>query len=289
MEMTQSLKHKLDRFYSDYDFQGRIAHDPIELPHQYTRPEDIEISGFIASCFAYGKVTLFKPVVKALLSRMGPSPSDFLLHFNVSSQRDLFAGLRYRFNRNDDFIGLLYVLSRVLRKYGSLESAFKQHYRKSDSSVEGGLAGLIDIFLGLDMAAVYGNDMRREGLLQFFPSPSRGSACKRMNMFLRWMIRDRDIDFGIWKGIPKNKLVIPLDVHIARISRCLGFTRRSAQDWKTAVEITESLKTMDPEDPLKYDFALCHQGIAGVCSSMHCAECALFGKADNDVGKTGRT
>ena len=280
--MTESLKHKLDRLYSDYDFQGRIAHDPIELPHHYARPEDIEISGFIASCFAYGKVTLFKPVINALLSKMGPSPSDFLLHFNVSRQRDLFAGLYYRFNRNDDVIGLLFVLSAVIKKYGSLQAAFKQQYRKSDSSVEAGLAGLIDIFLGLDTAAVYGNDLRREGLLQFFPSPSRGSACKRMNMFLRWMIRDRDIDFGIWTGIPKNKLVIPLDVHIARISRCLGFTRRSAQDWKTAVDITESLKTMDPEDPLKYDFALCHQGIAGVCSSAHCDKCTLFGRADTE-------
>ncbi len=282
MEMTKSLKQKLDRLYSDYDFQGRIAHDPIELPHQYSRPEDIEISGFIASCLAYGKVTLFKPVIKALLSRMGQSPCDFLIHFNVRRQRDLFAGLRYRFNRNDDIIGLLYVLSSVIKKYGSLESAFKRHYRKSDSSVAAGLAGIIDIFLGMDTAAVYGDDMKREGLLQFFPSPSRGSACKRMNIFLRWMIRDRDIDFGIWKGIPKNKLVIPLDVHIARISRCLGFTRRSTQDWKMAVEITESLKTIDPEDPLKYDFALCHQGIAGVCSSMRCDECALFGKVDTE-------
>src|SRR5208337_2451583 len=282
MEMTHTLKQKLDRLYSEYDFQGRVLHDPIELPHQYGSPEDIEISGFIASCFAYGKVTLFKPVIKSLLSRMGQSPCDFLLHFNVRRQRDMFAGLRYRFNRNDDVIGLLYGLSKVIKKYGSLESAFKRKYRKSDSSVEAGLAGLIDIFLGVDTAAVYGNDLRREGLLQFFPSPSRGSACKRMNMFLRWMIRDRDIDFGIWTGIPKDKLVIPLDVHIARISRCLGFTRRSTQDWKMAVEITESLKTMDPEDPLKYDFALCHQGIAGVCSAMHCDKCALFGRADSE-------
>jgi len=276
--MTQSLKQKLDSFYRDYDFQKRIAHDPIELPHQYARPEDIEISGFIASCFAYGKVTLFKPLIKSLLSRMGQSPYDFLIHFNVGRQRDLFAGLRYRFNMNYDIIGFIYILNRVIRKYGSLESAFKRYYRKSDPSVEAGLAGIIDAFLGVDTSAVYGDDLKRKGLLQFFPSPSGGSACKRMNMFLRWMIRDRDIDFGIWKGIPKNKLVIPLDVHIARISRCLGFTLRSTQDWKMAVEITEFLKTMDPEDPVKYDFALCHQGIAGVCSAMHCDECALFGR-----------
>ena len=278
--MTQSLKRKLDRLYSGYDFRGRIAHDPIEFPHQYARPEDIEISGFIASCFAYGKVTLFKPVIKSLLSRMGESPRDFLLEFNVRRHKDLFIGLRYRFNRNDDIIGLLYVLSRVIKKYGSLESAFKRHYGNSDASVEAGLTGLIDIFWGMDTDAVYEGDLKRNGLLQFFPSPARGSACKRMNMFLRWMIRDRDIDFGIWKGIPKDKLVIPLDVHIARISRCLGFTRRSTQDWKTAVEITASLKTMDPDDPLKYDFALCHQGIAGVCSARHCNACTLLGKGN---------
>jgi uncharacterized protein (TIGR02757 family) len=284
--MTQSLKQSLDRFYREYDFQGRVRFDPIELPHQYSSPEDIEVSGFLAACFAYGKVDLFKPVVKSILSIMGSSPCDFLLHFNIRRQRDLFSGLRYRFNRTDDIIGLLYVLSRVIKKHGSIESVFKLHYRKNDTSIEAGLAGLVDIFLGMDTDAVYGDDLKRDGFLQFLPSPARGSACKRMNMFLRWMIRDRDIDFGIWTGIPKNKLVIPLDVHIARISRCLGFTRRSAQDWKTAVEITESLKTIDPEDPLKYDFALCHQGIARVCSSMHCSECVLFGKsAGRQTGK----
>lgn len=276
--MAQSLKHKLDRLYSDYDFKGRIAHDPIELPHQYARPEDIEVSGFIASCFAYGKVELFKPVIRTLLGRMGQSPFDFLLHFNIRADRDVFAGLQYRFNRNDDIIGLLYVLSRVIKKHGSLESVFSRYHRNSDPSIEAGLAGLIDALLGTSTAAVYGDDQKRDGFLQFLPSPARGSACKRMNMFLRWMIRDRDIDFGIWTGISKNKLVIPLDVHIARISRCLGFTRRSGQDWRTAVEITESLKAIDPEDPLKYDFALCHQGIAKVCSARRCSECNLFGK-----------
>ena len=103
------------------------------------------------------------------------------------------------------------------------------------------------------------------GLIQFFPSPSKGSACKRMNLFLRWMIRKRDIDFGIWKGIPENKLIIPLDTHIAKISRCLGFTKRRSQDWKMAVEITDALKKLDPDDPLKYDFAMCHYGISGLC------------------------
>jgi uncharacterized protein (TIGR02757 family) len=269
------LKEALDRLYSEYDFRGRVAFDPISIPHQFQEPKDIEVSGFIASCFSYGKVQLFKPVIKSLMSIMGQSPFDFILNFDVRRQRDLFAGLRYRFNKNDDVIALLHVLHKIVSKHGSIESVFKQHYNAGDSSIEGGLVGLIDTFLEVDTSIVYGDEQKRGGYLQFFPSPSGGSACKRINMFLRWMIRDRDIDFGIWKRIPKNKLVIPLDVHIARISRCLGFTQRSSQDWKMALEITESLKRIDPQDPLKYDFALCHQGIAKLCSASRCSHCAL--------------
>jgi len=273
--MAQSLKQKLDKLYDGYDFQGRIAHDPIELPHQYSRPEDIELSAFIASCFAYGNVKSFKPFVKELLSRMGQSPFDYLSRFDIHKHRNRFQGLKYRFNTNNDVLGLLYVLNRVIKKFSSIEEAFKRHYSNGDESIAAGLAGMIDIFLGFDTSAVHGNNEDRKGFRQFFPSPLRGSACKRMNMFLRWMIRDRDIDFGIWSGVPKNRLVIPLDVHIARISRCIGLTQRSGQDWKTAVEITESLRKIDPEDPVKYDFALCHQGISRVCSSRRCGECTL--------------
>jgi uncharacterized protein (TIGR02757 family) len=131
----------------------------------------------------------------------------------------------------------------------------------------------------INTAAVYGRNIKPAGLLQFFPSPAQGSACKRVNLFLRWMIRDRDIDLGIWRDIPKNKLVIPLDTHIARISRCLGFTSRNSQDWKMALEITGALKRFDPEDPLKYDFALCHHGISGVCKGRDnraaCMDCVF--------------
>ncbi len=271
---NQSLKEVLDRFYSEYDFEGRISRDPIEFPHKYNQPADIEISGIIASCFAYGRVDLFKPVVKAVLSPMGSSPRDFLLDFSLK-QRSLFSGLNYRFNKNDDILCLLYGLAEVLRKYGSIERLFKLHYQDSDLDIGNGLTGFVKTILDFDTSVIYGKNVRTRGFLQFFPLPDRGSACKRMNLFLRWMIRDRDIDFGIWKGIPKSRLIIPLDTHIARISRCLGFTKRSSQDWKTAVEITDALKAFDPNDPLKYDFALCHQGISGLCDKMRCRECAF--------------
>lgn len=259
------LKNILDRFYREYNFDERILHDPIEFPLRYKNPGDIEVSGFIASCLAYGKVEQFKPVVGRLLSPMGSSPRDFLVNFNPGRHRRLFEGVRYRFNESEDIICLLFMLHRMLKKYGSLQNVFRSCFHPDDRNIERGLSGLISTFLSMDTSEVYGKDIRPRGLVQFFPSPVNGSACKRASLFLRWMIRDRDIDPGIWKGIPKDKLVIPLDTHIARISRCLGFTERRSQDWKTAVGITEALKKFDHEDPLKYDFALCHHGISGLC------------------------
>jgi len=141
------------------------------------------------------------------------------------------------------------------------------------------LTGFVKHFLSIDTSPVYGRNIRPSGLKQLFPSPENGSACKRMNLFLRWMVRTKDIDLGVWNKIHPSKLIIPLDTHIARISRCLGLTKRKAPDWKTAKEITESLKKLDPDDPLKYDFALCHQGISGLCkgerSKDTCASCAI--------------
>jgi uncharacterized protein (TIGR02757 family) len=154
-----------------------------------------------------------------------------------------------------------------------------QFYRPDAPDIREGLSGFVAALLDVDTSPVYGKDVRPAGLRQLFSSPVNGSACKRANLFLRWMVRDRDIDFGIWKAVPKNRLIIPLDTHIARISRCLGFTERKSQDWKTAVEITEALKRIDPEDPLKYDFALCHHGISGVCRGMResaaCKKCVF--------------
>jgi uncharacterized protein (TIGR02757 family) len=276
---VKDLKNTLDRFYLEYDFTGRMAHDPIKFPRRYQDPLDIEIAGFLASAFAYGRVGLFSAVVEKILGIMGKSPYSFMLGFDVTKHRKLFAGIKYRFNENDDVLCLLYLLNTLLRDYASIEKAFKSFYESGDRDVGSALAGLVDTFLGADTAAVYGKELKPYGLRQFFPSPEDGSACKRANLFLRWMIRDRDIDFGIWKGIPKNRLVIPLDTHIARISRCLGLTDRKSQDWKMAIEITRSLRKFDPEDPLKYDFALCHHGISGMCRGKKepeaCTGCAL--------------
>lgn len=273
------LKNILDKFYRDYDFKGRLGHDPIEFPHRYGNPRDVEVSAFIASSLAYGKVELFKPIIEKILSEMGASPYDFLLEYSIKRHRRLFEGIKYRFNENEDLMALLFILHETLAVNKSLENVFMKFCRPDSLTIEEGLAGFVASLLQTNTSPVYGKDIKPAGLRQLFPSPVDGSACKRANLFLRWMVRDRDIDFGIWKGIPKNKLVIPLDTHIARISRCLGFTERKSQDWKMAVEITEALKRFDPEDPLKYDFALCHHGISGVCkgekNGSECKGCIL--------------
>jgi uncharacterized protein (TIGR02757 family) len=268
------LKKTLDRYYREYDFSERVLHDPIEFPHRYADSSDIEVVAFISSCFAYGRVELFKSVLEKILSKMGRSPSDFLLHFDIGRARKDFAGIKYRFNENEDILCLFFSLGEILRAHHSLEKVFKQSYSPRDGNIGPGLSGLMKTLQSIDTSEVYGKNIRPPGLLQFFPSPANGSACKRANLFLRWMIRDRDIDFGIWKEIPKNRLIVPLDTHIARISRCLLFTNRRSQDWKMAVEITEALKTLDPVDPVKYDFALCHLGISGVCKGEKGAGCA---------------
>lgn len=269
------LKETLDRFYRDYDFDERLQHDPIQFPRLYSDPRDIEVAAFISSSLAYGRVDLFIPVIRNILSRMGKSPFEFIINFDLR-ERHLFKDIKYRFNLSDDIFCLLYVLSVILKRYGSLERLFKLYLRGDDPYITSGLEGMIEEILRIDTSVIYGKSSKPKGFLQFFPSPKKGSACKRANLFLRWMIRDRDIDFGIWHDVGRNKLVIPLDVHIAKISMCLGFTGRKVQDWKTAVEVTESLRILDPEDPLKYDFALCHHGISKLCSKTNCRECIFF-------------
>jgi uncharacterized protein (TIGR02757 family) len=273
------LKTTLDKFYNEYNFKERITYDPIEFPHKYSNPDDIEIAGFIASCFAYGKVDLFKPVIEKILKPGGKHPAGFFKDFNLSKDKKHLQGISYRFNKEDDVLCFVYMISHTLKEWGSLKNIFYHYYKLEQEDIKYALEKFANYCMNIDTSPVYGRNIKPNGLKQFFPSPESGSACKRLNLFLRWMVRNKDIDFGIWNKIPPSKLIIPLDTHIARISRCLGLTKRKSSDWKTAKEITESLKKLDPEDPLKYDFALCHQGISKLCRGREfkdtCSTCAL--------------
>lgn len=263
-----------------YDIKQRIAYDPVEFPHRYKNPEDIEISGFIASCLSYGRVELFKQVINKLLENMNGSPYEFVLHFNPELGMVAFEGIRYRMNTTKDIIAFIYLLSQFIKKHDTLGKFFKRYFREEDPDTINVLSKFVKAFFDQDTTRIFGNNTLPFGLLQMLPSPNKKSTCKRSNMFLRWMVRRKDdVDFGLWGFIPPNKLIIPLDTHIARISRHLGLTRRKSTDIKTAIEITQSLKQLDPDDPVKYDFALCHLGISGKCpvkrSPLACINCSL--------------
>lgn len=269
------IKQELDKLYNEYNFSERLIHDPIMFPHKFSKIEDIEAVGFIAAAFAYGRIDLFMAVVEKILKIMGKNPYDFLINFDIRKHQKPFLGISYRFSSSEDIISFVFALHKVFREHRRLENLFEQNYSKTDENIGKALTGFVDAFVNMTYP-----EIRRysHGFLHFFPSPENGSTCKRLTLFLRWMIRDKDIDLGIWKGIPKNKLVIPLDTHIARISKCLGFTKRKSVDWRAAIEITESLKSLDQDDPLKYDFVLCHLGITKVCSKVRCSECNLHYK-----------
>ena len=280
MQNLQFIKESLDKFYKSYNLTERINSDPIEFPHRYKRPEDIEVVGFISSALAYGNVTLFKPVLERIFGVMGKSPYDFTLHFEPKKDSSLFKGIKYRMNKEEDIVCLIYLISRAVKELGSLKQLFLNFYSPTYDDIGPALSGFVDYFLKTDTAVVYGKKVYPFGLLQFLPSPAKGSTCKRLNMFLRWMVRSGDgVDFGIWNEIPPSKLIIPLDTHTARICRHISLTKRKNADWKMAKEITENLKSLDPDDPVKYDFAICHLGISGECPSIpsidKCNNCNL--------------
>ncbi len=269
------IKRLLDRLYEDYNYQERIYFDPVEFPHRYKNTQDIEVVSFISTCLAYGQVSVFKGVLERIFSKMGASPYDFLTSFDVHKHGGLFRGIKYRFNTNDDILGLLNTLAIVLRRHGSLRRSFLLGFSNQHENTIPALSVFVDTLLSINTTDVYGSNLKPAGYTQFFPRPSAGSPCKRMNLLLRWMVREGNTDFGLWSEVPKDRLLIPLDTHIARISRCIGLTRRATADLKMAIEITETLRGFDPEDPVKYDFALCHQGISRLCSPNNCKGCYL--------------
>lgn len=274
------LKITLEKLYKGNDVTHRIIYDPVEFPHRYKKQADIETAGFIASSLSYGRVELFKPVIERILKIMGDNPYEFV--FNFDPERDMreFEGIKYRMNKTADIAAFIYLLSSFYKRYNTIGEFFKKNFKSDETDLINALSKFIKTFYSSDTSPVYGRRVYPFGLLQMLPSPDKGSACKRIHMFMRWMVRrDDGVDFGLWTFVSPDKLIIPLDTHIARISRHLGLTRRRTTDIKTAIDITNNLRYLDPQDPVKYDFALCHLGISGKCpvkkSSVACVHCSL--------------
>lgn len=278
----KNLKKTLDALYAARSAR-HLANDPLSFCHRYADPCDWEIAGLIASAFAYGNVKIILRNLETVFSKIGPSPRRFVESFEPEAGLRLFSGFKHRFNDSRDLCALLFALREILEDADSIEAFFLAGYNPAAEDITAALAEFSAAITAFDYTAVFGTPAPPEdSYFRFlFPSPLSGSACKRLCMYLRWMVRPADgIDLGVWHTVSPAKLVIPVDAHIQRICRLLGFTGRKQADWKMAQEITAALRQLDPLDPVKYDFSICHLGISEGCSGdpgEGCAACALQG------------
>ncbi len=266
------LRGPLEGLYRDFDYRGRLARDAIQYPRRYADPLDREIAALLTASLAYGRVDLFGPWVERLLGWLGPSPRAFALGFDPSRDAARFAPFHYRFNRGVDLAAALLAIHRLLARHGSLRQAFLAGYSETDPDVRPALDRFAGSILEQDFRPV---GMRRltPGFRHLFPRPAHGGACKRWNLFLRWMVRRDHLDFGDWPEIPPAKLLIPLDTHVANMAHALRLTRLRSRTWRMAEDVTRSLRAVDRADPVKYDFALCHTRMRGDCLGRRAPVC----------------
>ena len=277
----RELGRRLEDLYRAYGPETRES-DPIVFLGRYEADEDREVVGWIASAFAYGRVETIQASVGKVLAALGPRPAaalDGLDDFAAFARRSL-AGFRHRFHGAEDAGALLYAIAAARREAGSVRAFFEREGREEDADVAGLLSRAVRRIERFDYRPALGRRSLAPGhpVRFFFPDPASGSACKRWNLYLRWMVRKDLLDFGIWSGISPSRLVIPTDTHIHLVARRLGLTRRRTADWRTAREITDRLARFDAADPVRFDYALCRIGIFGICQPRagrsRCGECA---------------
>lgn len=250
-----ALKQKLENHYKFFD-KSKISPDPLEFPHRFANENDIELSAYLSSIFAYGNIKQIIISLEKLHDLMENRPVEFLKSFNIKKEKKLFENFKHRFYTSDDISHLLAILKNVYETEGSLKNHFYSFYKKSESLKES-----IHLFSRSMIAKSSKKNEISHGMKFMFPDPYKGSAAKRMNLFLRWMIRKDELDFGIWNEIPTSQLIIPVDTHVAKICKELNLTSKTNVSWQMAEEITNNLKKYDAIDPVKYDFAICHIGM----------------------------
>ncbi|MCB0629956.1 MAG: TIGR02757 family protein [Lewinella sp.] len=254
--MTSDLKTYLDEVVNHYNCPDFIEADPISIPHQFSRLQDIEIMGFWVAMLAWGQRVTIINKANELIQLMDGAPYEFITQ-HEEKDRERFAPFKHRTFQYTDTLYFLEFFQQYYRRHNTLEDAFSQHLSPLDETVEKAIAGFHDLFFDLEHAP--------QRTRKHIATPARNSTCKRLNMFLRWMVRqdDRGVDFGLWKKISPRQLLMPLDVHVDRVARKHGLIERRQTDWRTVLELTEKLRAFDPEDPVKYDFALFGMGVLG--------------------------
>ena len=261
------LRERLDTLVATFDVRT-IEPDPLQLVHRFRDPLDQEVAGLIAAAFAYGRAETIVANIGTVLARMKPSPHRYLASFDRAEAARRFAGFAHRFHKTPELVALLAQLACAIRTQGSLGALFRSVYVSTDSDIGPSLTRFVTALRDGSRALDY-----------LLTSPADGSACKRMNLYLRWMVRRTSPDLGLWTFVDPAKLVMPVDTHIHRIATFLGLNERKTADWKAARRLTDRLALFDPADPIRYDFALCRLGILDLCSRTrrkeNCDVCLL--------------
>lgn len=248
------LKKILNEAADQFNQKDFIVDDPIGIPHQFTKLQDIEIMGFWVAMLAWGQRKTIINKSLELIELMDGAPHDFILN-HQEKDRQGFASFKHRTFQYTDTLYFLHFLQHYYQQENSLENAFSRHLSDKDEHVGAALIGFHEHFFSLPDAP--------QRTRKHIATPARKSSCKRLNMFLRWMVRkdEKGVDFGLWKSIPTRQLLMPLDVHVDRVARQLGLLKRKQRDWQAVLELTSNLRAFDPVDPVKYDFALFGMGV----------------------------
>ncbi|MFN8058706.1 MAG: TIGR02757 family protein [Vicinamibacterales bacterium] len=258
------LKPHLERLYSSFNYPDSAA-DPVQFLRPFDDVRDREVVGFIASALAFGRVASVMASVASVLSTVGPRPAEYVRRFDARVDGPRYHGFVHRWTRGRDVVALLCILRHMLVEHGSVEEFFAAGCDARDADVTRALESFSQRALAVDLRAVYGPVRPRPGVAYFFSRPSTGGACKRLSLFLRWMVRRDAIDPGGWTRVAARQLVVPLDTHIIRVARCLRLTRYASPGWRMAADITSTLRLLDADDPVRYDFAMCHLGMMNAC------------------------
>ena len=252
--MNKNMKEYLDECVSRFNVSGFIENDPILVPHRFSKRQDIEIMAFWVAILAWGQRKSIINSALTLAELMDNSPHDFIVN-HLETDRKRFLNFRHRTFQATDTLYFLEFLQQYYHKNDSLETAFSCFLEAGDLHTEKALVGFHQLFFSLPEVP--------ERTRKHIATPERKSTCKRLNMFLRWMVRkdDKGVDFGIWQNISPAQLLIPLDVHVERVARNLGLIERKQSDWQTVLELSEKLRSFDSLDPVKYDYALFGLGV----------------------------
>lgn len=244
---------QLDELYSTYNKREFVSPDPLQFLYAYPDVREREIVGLVAATLAYGRVAQILKSVQTVLDVMGPSPRQFIESSSLTELRRMYRQFKHRFTVGDEIANLFFAVKQIIHEYGTLHACFASFLRHETPTVLDALTGFIHTFLSA-------SEVFPQTLLSL---PEKGSACKRLNLYLRWMVRCDDVDPGGWHDVPAEKLIVPMDVHMHRIACALGFTAKKQPSMSAALEATAAFRAIEPDDPVRYDFALTRFGIRG--------------------------